>query len=97
MLTRSPRLAADLARLLNGEKLPTLDLGDPSPIPRYTVSPGTHERWVVVADQFSGTAAYGGGDIAVTPSEELARRAAALLNEVDPAVRRRARRWFGRR
>jgi len=94
MLTRSPRLAADLARLLNGEKRPAVEGLDLSPIPRYTVAPGTRERWVVVADQYSGAAAYGDGYIAVTSSEDLARRAAALLNEIDPSVRRRARRRF---
>ncbi len=94
LLARSPRLAVDLGRLLNGEELAGVVVDDRAPVPRYSASAGSGGRWLV--DAADRGALYGTGSIASTTSEPLAQRVAELLNEHDPGPRRVRGRGFGR-
>jgi hypothetical protein len=96
--TRSKRLAVVLTRLLNGEEVARPNIVDPSPLSRYAVTNGHRAgEWHILAALSTAQApsAFGDGIVAQTSDEVLARRAAALLNQVDPEPRRHARRDIG--
>jgi hypothetical protein len=99
MQTRSEALAQVVARLLNGEEVRRRPVDDPSPLSRYSLSQsaGKDGQWSVYAalSTAQNPSAFGDGIIARTTDEALGRRVVALLNEVDPEPRRRARRGIG--
>jgi hypothetical protein len=53
MRARSPRLAAVIARLLNGDELPSTEMEDPSLVPAYAVTQGggSDEQYFIVGVQ----------------------------------------------
>jgi hypothetical protein len=99
MWTRSPALAVAVARTLNGEEEEAGHVEDPSPLSTYSVSRAwpTPERFFVVAPEptRSNPGKFGGGLLASSPHEEIAREVAAVLNRMDPRKRPRVTRGFG--
>jgi hypothetical protein len=97
--TRSPELADTVARSLNGEDVPRRDVGDRSPLRRYTSGrdPTDSTRTLIYSAQSIGRhpSAFGDGVIATTRDANLATRIADLLEEIDPEHRRHAKRGFG--
>ena len=96
---RSPRLAAVLAQLLNGDEVPRSHVEDRSPVPGYSVAHAgkSPERYLVVAIQSTARKprAFGDGVIAMSSDAPLAESVARKLNEIDPRARPRATRGPG--
>ena len=96
---RSPRLAAVIARLLNGDELPSTEVEDPSPVPAYAVTQGggSDEQYFVVGVQSTARkpARFGDGLIARTVDRSLAAELVRKLNEIDPRARPRVTRGMG--
>lgn len=99
MRTRSPRLAVDLARLLNGEAVEERRVDQPSMISTYSVVRAGRkpELFLVVALEptRSNPGRFGGGVLAMTSDEVLAAEVVGTLNRIDPRARPRTTRGMG--
>ena len=89
---RSPGVARMLAQLLNGEELAKRVVEERAPSPRYTtmVVARTGRTLITAQSTTRRRGALGDGPIAETDDADLARRLAALLNEIDPLPKARA-------
>jgi hypothetical protein len=93
---RSPRLAAVIAQLLNGDELPPTQVEDRSPVPAYAVTHGggSDEQYFVVGVQSTARkpSRFGDGLIARTVDRSTAAEVVRKLNEIDPRARPRVTR-----
>jgi len=90
-------MARVVAQLLNGERLPSRPVDEPSSLSTYAVSATRDKRGrtVVYATETSWrhSTAFGAGIVAASEDPALVERTVRLLNKFDPA--QRARRLFG--
>ena len=93
---RSPRLAAVIAQLLNGDELPPTQVEDRSPVPAYAVTHGggSDGQYFVVGVQSPARkpSRFGDGLIARTVDRSTAAEVVRKLNEIDPRARPRVTR-----
>jgi hypothetical protein len=95
--TRTAELANTIAHLLSGGELPPRTVDGSSGLARYSTVHDRDDRWAIVgvAGTIHDEPRFGGGYLAVTSDEKLARQLVAKLNELDPEPHKPARRGFG--